>query len=331
MVKRCHMPGADVEAPRPRRRIGQLRPLRRAASCQVVGLLLISAGAPSHAALAGVQAGTVAQIEVPSTALHAMRKVIIYLPPGYDDPATASQRYPVLYLLSGAPGSQRDWFRHAHPDRVVDALIAAHAIQPVILVSPDGNGGAYRDTQFIDSFNGRERVETFISHDLITYVDTFYRTIPTTQGRALLGYSAGAYGALNIGLHHPDRFGTLAGFCGYYTADPTEVTRPAINNPFGNDPAVLAYNSPSRTVLSLSTGKRPHIFLFDTTDDGRYTATTRAFDALLTRVHYPHLTKLYTPGTPAQRAAWPHSWTFVAHAFDHYLPAIAATLIGGKP
>jgi enterochelin esterase-like enzyme len=291
--------------------------------------VIIGLTPPPALAKGEIAHGSVLQIELPSATLHGTRKTMIYLPPGYDDPVNASRRYPVLYLLSGAPGSQKDWFQHGQANQIVDRLIAARAIPPVILVSPDGNGGAYRDTQFIDSYDGRERVETFISHDLLTYIDTFYRTIPTSNGRALLGYSAGAYGAVNIGLHYPKLFGTLAGFCGYYTADPSEVTRPALNNPFGHDRAVLAYNDPSRTVLTLAPSRRPEIFLFDSTYDGHYTHTTSDFGALLTRLHYPHLTRLFVPSTAAERITWRHSWFFVRHAFADYLPAIVATLAGG--
>jgi enterochelin esterase-like enzyme len=310
--------------PLPRLSLGRTIPILGAA-------LVLGVAPPPAIAQAEIAHGTVVQIELPSAALHGTRKTMVYLPPGYDDPANASQRYPVLYLLSGAPGSQKDWFQHGQAGQIVDRLIAARAIPPVILVSPDGNGGAYRDTQFIDSFDGRERVETFISHDLLTYIDTFYRTIPAARGRALLGYSAGAYGAVNIGLHYPDRFGALAGFCGYYTPNPSEVAYPMLNNPFGRDRAVLAYNDPSRTVLALPPDRRPRIFLFDTTNDGSYTRATSAFDGLLSRLHYPHLTRLYVPGTATERATWPHSWVFVRRAFTDYLPAIVDALAGGAP
>src|SRR5438094_5650305 len=38
----------------------------------------------------------------------------LYLPPGYDDPANRSRRYPVLYLLHGSPGRPDDWIQGMH-------------------------------------------------------------------------------------------------------------------------------------------------------------------------------------------------------------------------
>jgi S-formylglutathione hydrolase FrmB len=254
---------------------------------------------------------------------------MVYLPPGYDDPANQGHHYPVIYLLSGAPGSQKEWFTDGAAARAADAWIDAGKLQPLILVSPDGNGGRYLDSQFVNSYDGRSLVETFLTRDVISYIDGHFRTIHDAGGRALVGYSAGAYGALNVGLHHPDLYSVLAGFSGYYTADPREVTSPAINHPMSNDPAFLRYNSPSVTITTLQPGQYPHIYLIDSTVDGVYTAATRQFDAELTRLKVPHVTALFTPRTAAERESWPHSWPFLQMAFQQYLPRIASTLQGG--
>jgi len=278
---------------------------------------------------ASQSAGQVIYSRIPSPTLGALRTTAIYLPPGYADPANRSRRYPVLYLLSGAPGSAKDWFRHGKAASAADTLIAEGAITPLIMVSPDGNGGAQRDTQFIDSFNGRERVETFLTRDVIAYIDSRYRTIPIALGRALAGFSAGGYGALNIGLHHPNLYGTLAGYSGYYTADQSLVTRPKLNNPFGGNPTVLRYNSPSVTAVTIRPVQAPRILLIDSTVDAHFTHYAVSFDAELRRLGITHTTVLYEPETAWQRRAWPHSWWFVRYAFAQTLPIIAATFTAG--
>lgn len=280
--------------------------------------------AATHLAPAPHSLGQVLHLTIPSPALGTARTAVVYLPPGYADPANRSRRYPVLYLLSGAPGAAEDWFRHMDAATTADHLLERHAIPPLILVSPDANGGPHRDSQFLNSFDGRHPVETFLAHDVVTYVDTHFRTLRTASARGLAGYSAGAYGALNVGLHHPDLFGVLAGFSGYYTADPSEVTHPSLNHPMSHDPAFLHFNSPSITITTLHPNQWPRIVLVESTIDGHYTDTTHQFDTELTRLGVPHTTRFLAPSTPLERKTWRHSFAFVAHAFHLMLPTITA-------
>jgi enterochelin esterase-like enzyme len=212
--------------------------------------------------------GQILVVSIPSQSLGGSRACIIYLPPGYTDDQNSTRRYPVMYLYSGSPGSQKDWFRHGHAAQVADQLINAGTVQPLILVSPDGNGGAKRDSQFLDSYDGKAPVERFLARDLLSYVDGHFRTARSAKARGIIGYSAGAFGALNVGLHHPELFGTLVGIAGYYVADIHEVTRPRINHPMNNAPGFLRYNSPSVTITHVAGTNRPFVFLFESTVDG---------------------------------------------------------------
>ena len=51
--------------------------------------------------------------------------------------------------------------------------------------------------------------ENFIAHDVVTYIDAHYRTIPKRESRGLVGHSMGGYGASRIGMKHSDVFGGL--------------------------------------------------------------------------------------------------------------------------
>ena len=51
--------------------------------------------------------------------------------------------------------------------------------------------------------------EKFIWHDVVSYIDAHYRTIPTRESRGLVGHSMGGYGASRIGMKHSDVFGSL--------------------------------------------------------------------------------------------------------------------------
>jgi S-formylglutathione hydrolase FrmB len=51
--------------------------------------------------------------------------------------------------------------------------------------------------------------ETFVAKELVSYVDDHFRTIRNRAGRGLAGHSMGGYGALRIGMKHPDVFSAL--------------------------------------------------------------------------------------------------------------------------
>jgi S-formylglutathione hydrolase FrmB len=51
--------------------------------------------------------------------------------------------------------------------------------------------------------------ETFLTQDLVSYIDSHYRTIATRESRGLAGHSMGGYGATRIGMKHPDVFGSV--------------------------------------------------------------------------------------------------------------------------
>jgi enterochelin esterase-like enzyme len=49
----------------------------------------------------------------------------------------------------------------------------------------------------------------FIAHDLVAFIDSHYRTIPTSEGRGLAGHSMGGYGTWVIGMTHPGPFNAI--------------------------------------------------------------------------------------------------------------------------
>lgn len=309
----------------------RVKMLLRSMSVTAIGVTCLSVVFPNCAPVsAAPSTGTVLSVVIPAPSLHGSRKAMVYLPPGYGAPANRARRYPVLYLYSGSPGSQKDWFRHGQAAATEDQLIAAGSVQPLIMVSPDGNGGANRDTQFLNSADGKEPVERFLTRDVLSYVDSHFRTVRSARARGIAGYSAGAFGALNVGLHHPDLFTALVGIDGYYVADPHEVTKPLLNHPMSANPTFIHFNSPTLTITTIPPGSRPSIFLFVSTVDGPYMRDTMAFDHELSRLHVWHLTRLYAANTAVERRRWPHSWAFAETVFRDNLPAIAARLQGGS-
>ncbi|HEY7984009.1 MAG TPA: alpha/beta hydrolase-fold protein [Ktedonobacterales bacterium] len=206
------------------------------------------------------------------------RDIRVYLPPSYG--LDAQRRFPVLYLLHGAPGTYRDWFIAGHAAATEDALLAAHLIHETIIVAADGNGPVYKVSAWANSFDGRQRMEDAIATDLVRYVDATYRTRADAGDRFIAGLSEGGYGAVNIALHHPDVFGAAVSLSGFFRADRNVV--------FGGGPASVAYrvaNSPAdylQTAAGQGAARRLRFILGVGTSDGVYYTGTTAFARQLT-------------------------------------------------
>jgi enterochelin esterase family protein len=139
----------------------------------------------------------------------ATRRLPIILPPGYDtDPR---QRYPVLYALTGFTGrgaallNDNAWTPNLQER--LDRLYAA-GMPPMIVVLPDCFT-RFGGSQYLNS-SATGHYEDYITTDLIPYVDQHYRTLAQPAHRGVFGKSSGGYGALVLGMRHPDLFGALA-------------------------------------------------------------------------------------------------------------------------
>jgi enterochelin esterase-like enzyme len=177
--------------------------------------------------------GTCKTMSFWSSSLGQRRNVIVYLPPGYSDPDNAKSKYPVMYLLHGSPDPGDGWSRYGRAEDLVDELITKNNYPPMIVVMPDGNGqGTLGDSEYIDApahqRGGRAglKIGTYITKDVVNWVDENYRTVQAAQGRIIGGISTGGYGAANLGLQNPGEFGTIMSFSGYYRANPTGWARP---------------------------------------------------------------------------------------------------------
>ena len=128
----------------------------------------------------------------------------IILPRDY---ATTTQRYPVLYLLHGYTDHYPAWASYS---RITDYARGYDEI----VVMPEGDNGFYTNSYADKNLAW----EDFILLDLIPYVDGHYRTAASRQGRAIAGLSMGGYGAMKIGLKHPQMFAAAASLSGALAA-----------------------------------------------------------------------------------------------------------------
>ena len=144
------------------------------------------------------QAGHVDTQQVYSTSMNRQIEVTIVVP----DVGTGPYR--VIYLLHGAYGHERSWLE-IRPDlpEVADR-------EGLIFVTPRG----YNSWYFDSPLQPQSQYETFLSSELVSYVDGHYHTVAKREGRAITGLSMGGHGALHTAFLHPDVFGAAGSTSG---------------------------------------------------------------------------------------------------------------------
>ena len=139
-----------------------------------------------------------------------VRPLWVYVPPGYD--AEPDRRFPSIYLIQGMTGQLDMWrnrsaFRPNVPERI-DALFAEEDCPPALVVLVDC-WTTYGGSQFIDSA-GTGRYCEYLCDEVVSFVDSRYRTLAQAGHRGLTGKSSGGYGAMVVPMLRPDVFGGLA-------------------------------------------------------------------------------------------------------------------------
>jgi putative tributyrin esterase len=263
-----------------------------ACSARIAALfvLLVPATVLAQPAPTPVPAKTV---ELEAKSVGRKMKYNVALPENYDAAAKENDRYPVLYLLHGFSSNYTAWSRLGAPR-------TARAYN-LIVVMPDVGNSWYAN--WAQSNEGQKNDwEDFIIKDLIGHVDSNYRTIATREGRAINGLSMGGYGALMLGLKHPEMFCSIGSHSGAVAfakgaADRLrkgeDATKKRGNRTPANTPnpdiGIESFNSqlertpkgklftkaeeadaydPFKLVLAVPNEKIPHIYIDCGTDDG---------------------------------------------------------------
>jgi enterochelin esterase family protein len=138
------------------------------------------------------------------------RRAFIYTPPDYDK--NTGRRYPVLYLLHGAGENERGWSLQGHMSFIMDNLIGEKKAVPMIVVMDNGYATAKDAPSAPQGFSTRdmtkmaETLEQVYIREIIPEMDSFYRTIPSRESRAMAGLSMGGLQTMLIGLNHLELF-----------------------------------------------------------------------------------------------------------------------------
>ena len=160
----------------------------------------------------GIETGKIDTVFYRSETVGTTRKAIIYTPPGF----TKNKKYPVLYLLHGIGGDEKEWLNNGHPQVILDNLYAEKKIEPMIVVMP--NGRAMKDDRAVGNIFDSIKVQAFsvfekdLINDLIRFIEKKYPVIKSRESRAIAGLSMGGGQSLNFGLGNLDEFAWVGGF-----------------------------------------------------------------------------------------------------------------------
>jgi len=286
--------------------------LKRAAwACLLVAL--IAAGAVAKAALEPDRSSgpTTELASFQSRAVRGRVRLVVLLPAGY---AGSDLRYPVVYFLHGLPASSQ---AYRNVGFLQDALAGLR--RRAILVAPQAARDHDTDPEYLDWGPGRDW-ERAVSQELPAYVDTHFRTIPDRRARALVGLSAGGYGAVALAFHHLESFGVVESWSGYFhPTNPSGTKALDLGSSHANRRANL-----HRAVAGLRQAFRVHPTFFGFyvgREDARFRAENLTLHRELLSAGIPHVFELY-PGAHGQRVWSTHAHAWLALALAHLTPAM---------
>lgn len=208
----------------------------------------------------GASNGNIESLEYNSKTVGTSRKVTVYTPPNFNK----NKKYPVLYLLHGIGGDEKEWLNGGSPQVILDNLYAEGRVEPMIVVMP--NGRAMKDDSASGNIMAPDKVQAFATfekdllNDLIPFIEKKYRVFKDREHRAIAGLSMGGGQSLNFGLGNLDKFAWVGGFS---SAPNTKLPQELVPNPEeAKKKLKLLWISCGDKDGLLSVSKRTHDYLF---------------------------------------------------------------------
>lgn len=160
-----------------------------------------------------------------SPSLQMRRRMNIYTPAGYEN---SKRKYPVFYLLHGNACDENSWLDLGRAAQILDNLIASGKAEPMIVVMTNGNpmqqaAPAYFGDTYTNA-NTRQGREPFTDSfkEVISFIDSNYRTVAKKEGRAIAGFSMGGGHAFTISKDYPRTFD----YVGLFSAAGSNINDP---------------------------------------------------------------------------------------------------------
>ena len=208
---------------------------------------------------ADIPHGKIDSISYFSKTVDTIRRTLIYTPPGF----SKNNKYPVLYLLHGIGGDEKEWLNGGNPQVILDNLYAQGKIEPMIVVMP--NGRAMKNDRATGNIMAPDKVQAFATfekdllNDLIPFIEKKYSVIADREHRAIAGLSMGGGQSLNFGLGNLDKFAWIGGFSSAPNTKPPAELVPDVNA--AREKIKLLFISCGASDGLISFSKRTHDYL----------------------------------------------------------------------
>ena len=160
-----------------------------------------------------VKYGEVKTITYHSTTTEGNRNATIILPPNFDE----NKKYPVLYLLHGIGGDEREWLG-GNPNEIINNLVAEEKTKEMIVVIPNIRARHSGVAEQATGARSPERFREFdnflhdLRDDLMPHIEKHYPILTNRDSRAVAGLSMGGRSALHVGFRLADAFGYIGAF-----------------------------------------------------------------------------------------------------------------------
>lgn len=135
------------------------------------------------------------------------RSAYVWTPPGYD--AERAEPYPLFVLNHGGGQTWTDWVEVGRTRQILDNLFLDGALQPMVVVMPNGNVSDY-PAELLDN--------------IVPVTEATYNVSGDPAKRALAGLSAGGARTISVLKAHPGAFASIGVFsAGFGSGDGVDV------------------------------------------------------------------------------------------------------------
>ncbi|MCM2371620.1 alpha/beta hydrolase-fold protein [Aporhodopirellula aestuarii] len=161
---------------------------------------------------AGVPHGTVHRHLYQSTTTGGQRAAVVYTPPGYEP--DAAEPYPLLVLCHGFGDDETAWTEVGRAHHILDNLIAAGKISPLVVVMPNGHPIPPNERTWSEDYNNKnsEQLVDDVLDDLLPLVTTQYHVSTHPERRAITGLSMGGGHSIAMAMTRPNEFAWVGAF-----------------------------------------------------------------------------------------------------------------------
>lgn len=267
--------------------------------------LFIKPGSKSENYMNAAVCGNISSVWYDSPTLGMKRRMLVYTPAKYG--VSKRVRYPVLYLLHEAGGSEDSWTTLGRAAQILDNLIAKGKAQPMIVVMPNCDVGLRSGLAITGEPITEQKSDTpdlFLTslvRDIIPYIERNYSVYKDKAHRAISGVGLGGEQALRLSCTHPEMFSFVCPL----SAGLESLCRSGHPDVFHKDRMGAHFDRVAKSKLSL-------VWMACGSEDPIY-EDAKLLDYELTQHNVWHSFYVTHGG---------HDWNTWRHYFDMYVPIL---------